>query len=74
MTLSYSGELEPYYEKQRYRFKMARAGERNKVLLDKKGYDPNLIEDPARGVLEGIKRQEWEFSQYTGRGDARKDG
>jgi uncharacterized protein YecE (DUF72 family) len=23
----------------------------------------------ARGVLEGIKRQQWEFSQYTGRGD-----
>ena len=34
-------ELEPYYEKQRYRFKMATAGERNKVmkLLDRKGYD-----------------------------------
>jgi uncharacterized protein YecE (DUF72 family) len=28
-----------------------------------------LPEDAARGVLEGIKRQEWEFSQYTGRGD-----
>ncbi len=27
-----------------------------------------LPEDAARGVLEGIKRQEWEFSQYTGRG------
>lgn len=27
-----------------------------------------LPEDAARGVLEGIKRQQWEFSQYTGRG------
>jgi len=26
-----------------------------------------LPEDAARGVLEGIKRQQWEFSQYTGR-------
>ncbi len=25
-------ELEPYYEKQHYRFKMATAGERNKVM------------------------------------------
>jgi uncharacterized protein YecE (DUF72 family) len=32
-----------------------------------------LPEDAARGVLEGIKRQQWEFSQYTGRGDVRKD-
>ncbi len=29
-----------------------------------------LPEDAARSVLEGIKRQQWEFSQYTGRGDA----
>ncbi len=29
-----------------------------------------LPEDAARGVLEGIKRQQWEFSQYTGRGEA----
>jgi uncharacterized protein YecE (DUF72 family) len=28
-----------------------------------------LPEDAARIVLEGIKRQQWEFSQYTGRGD-----
>ncbi len=28
-----------------------------------------LSEETARGVLEGIKRQEWEFSEYTGRGD-----
>jgi hypothetical protein len=42
-------ELEPYYEKARYRFRMATAGERNKImkLLDKKGYDPTLIEDSA---------------------------
>ncbi|MBE0524679.1 MAG: hypothetical protein IBX40_10155 [Methanosarcinales archaeon] len=40
-------ELEPYYEKPRYRFRTATAGERNKVmkLLDKKGYEPTLIED-----------------------------
>ncbi|MCZ7397430.1 MAG: hypothetical protein O8C59_02835 [Candidatus Methanoperedens sp.] len=29
-----------------------------------------LPEDAARGVLEGIKGQQWEFSQYTGRGEA----
>ncbi len=29
-----------------------------------------LPEDAARGVLEGVKRQEWEFSEYTGRGKA----
>ncbi len=28
-----------------------------------------LPEDAARGLLEGIKRQEWEFSEYTGRGE-----
>jgi hypothetical protein len=28
-----------------------------------------LPEDVARGVLLGIKREKWEFSQYTGRGD-----
>ncbi len=34
-------ELEPYHEKKHSRFKMATAGERNKVMeiLDKKGYD-----------------------------------
>ncbi len=33
-------ELEPCYEKKHHRFKMATAGERNKVmkLLEKKGY------------------------------------
>ncbi len=30
-----------------------------------------LPEDAASGVLEGIKRQQWEFSQYTGRGEAK---
>jgi len=29
----------------------------------------SLPEDAARDVLLGIKRQKWEFSQYTGRGD-----
>jgi hypothetical protein len=29
-----------------------------------------LPEDVVRGVLEGIRRQQWEFSQYTGRGEA----
>ena len=28
-----------------------------------------MPEDAARGVLLGIKRDKWEFSQYTGRGD-----
>jgi len=28
-----------------------------------------LPEDVAIGVLHGIKREKWEFSQYTGRGD-----
>jgi hypothetical protein len=32
-----------------------------------------LPEDAARSVLEGIKRQQWEFSQYMGRGDGQKD-
>jgi len=33
---------------------MATAGERNKVIkiLDKKGYDPTLIEDPAPFTVE----------------------
>ncbi len=30
-----------------------------------------LPEDAARSALEGIKRQEWEFSQYTGRWEGR---
>jgi hypothetical protein len=54
-------ELEQFYDKSRYRFKMATAGERNKVmkLLDKKGYDPNLIEDPAPYTVEIGKYQKY---------------
>src|SRR4030067_2258811 len=54
-------ELEPYYEKQRYRFRMATAGERNKIMkrLDKKGYDPNLIEDPAPFTVEISRHQKY---------------
>ncbi|MFZ2410332.1 MAG: hypothetical protein WAW23_02060 [Candidatus Methanoperedens sp.] len=54
-------ELEPFYEKSRYRFKMATAGERNKVmkLLDKKGYDPTLIEDPAPYTIEISRYQKY---------------
>jgi hypothetical protein len=52
-------ELEPFYEKSRYRFKMPTAGERNKVmkLLDRKGYDPTLIEDPTPYTIEIDKSQ-----------------
>jgi hypothetical protein len=52
-------ELEPFYEKSRYRFKMPTAGERNKVmkLLDRKGYDPTLIEDPTHYTVEIGKSQ-----------------
>jgi hypothetical protein len=52
-------ELEPYYEKQRYRFKMVTIGERNKVmkLLDRKGYDLTIIEDPAPYTV-GISRSQ----------------
>ncbi len=48
------GELEPFYDKLHYRFKMATAGRRNKVmkLLDRKGYDPTIIEDPAPFTVE----------------------
>jgi hypothetical protein len=54
-------ELEPFYEKQRYRFKMPTSGERNKVmkLLDRKGYDPTLIEDPAPYTMEISKGQKY---------------
>jgi hypothetical protein len=54
-------ELEPFYEKERYRFRMATAGERNKVMkvLDRKGYDPNLIEDPAPFTVEISKYQKY---------------
>ncbi len=54
-------ELEPFYEKERYRFKMKTAGERNKVMkqLDKKGYDPTLLEDPAPFTVEISKYQKY---------------
>ncbi len=54
-------ELEPFYEKQKYRFKMPTAGERNKVMkiLDKKGYDPNLIEDATPYTSEISKYQKY---------------
>ncbi len=54
-------ELEPYYEKQRYRFKMPTSGERNKVmkLLDRKGYDPTIIEDTTPYTIEISKGQKY---------------
>ncbi len=54
-------ELEPFYEKARYRFRMATAGERNTVMkmLDKKGYDPTLIEDPAPFTVEINRNQKY---------------
>src|SRR3990170_5303289 len=54
-------ELEQYYEKASYRFKMATAGERNKVmkLLDRKGFDPNIIEDAAPYTVEIGKFQKY---------------
>jgi hypothetical protein len=52
-------ELEPFYEKQHYRFKMATAGERNKVmkLLDMKGFDLNIIEDPLISEIWGHNKE-----------------
>ncbi|MDO9099078.1 MAG: hypothetical protein Q7U60_13285 [Candidatus Methanoperedens sp.] len=54
-------ELEPYYEKASYRFKMATAGERNKVMkfLDRKGYDPTIIEEAAPFTVEIGKFQNY---------------
>ncbi|OGM12033.1 hypothetical protein A2Z22_01865 [Candidatus Woesebacteria bacterium RBG_16_34_12] len=54
-------ELEPYYEKASYRFKMASAGARNKVMkyLDRKGFDPNIIEDAAPFTVEIGKYQNY---------------
>jgi hypothetical protein len=54
-------ELEPFYEKQHYRFKMATAGERNKVmkLLDMKGFDLIIIEDPSPYTVEIGKYQKY---------------
>jgi hypothetical protein len=54
-------DLELFYDKPRYRFKMATAGERNKVMkiLDLKGYDPTIIEDPAPFTVEIGKYQKY---------------
>ncbi len=54
-------ELEPFYEKARYRFRMATIGERNKVmkLLDRKGYDPTLIDDAAPFTVEISRYQKY---------------
>ncbi len=54
-------EFEPFYEKSRYRFKMATVGERNKVmkLLDMKGYDPTIIDDSAPYTVEIGKYQKY---------------
>ena len=61
MILNYFRELEPFYDKSRYRFKMATAGERNKVMkvLDMKGYDPTIIDDPAPYTVEIGKYQKY---------------
>ncbi len=47
-------EFEPYYEKANYRFRMATVDEMSSVikLLDAKGYEPVLIEDPAPFTVE----------------------
>jgi hypothetical protein len=47
-------ELQPYYEKARYGFRMNTAAERNKVmkLLDNNGYDPTVIEDATPYMVE----------------------
>jgi len=54
-------ELEQYYEKASYRFKMTSAGARNKVMkfLDRKGFDPNIIEDTAPYTVEIGKYQNY---------------
>ena len=54
-------ELEQYYEKASYRFKMASAGARNKVMkcLDRKGFDPNIIEDAVPYTVEIGKYQNY---------------
>ncbi|OGH07498.1 MAG: hypothetical protein A2W22_01110 [Candidatus Levybacteria bacterium RBG_16_35_11] len=54
-------ELEPYYEKASYRFKMTSAGARNKVMkyLDRKGFDPNIIEEAAPFTVEIGKYQNY---------------
>ena len=54
-------ELEPHYDKASYRPKMASAGARNKVMkyLDRKGFDPNIIEDAAPFTVEIGKYQNY---------------
>ena len=54
-------ELEPYYEKASYRFQMASAGARNKVMkyLFRKGFDPNIIEDASPYIVEIGKYQNY---------------
>ena len=54
-------ELEPYYDKASYRFKMASAGARNKVMkfLDRNGFDPNIIEDATPYTVEIGKYQNY---------------
>jgi hypothetical protein len=54
-------EFEPFYEKARFRFRMATVGERNKVmkLLDRKGYDPTLIEDPTPFTMKISRYQKY---------------
>ncbi len=52
-------ELEPFYDEAHYRFRMVTVDEMNKVmeLLDMKGYDLTLIEDPAPFTVEISKYQ-----------------
>ena len=54
-------ELEPYYEKTSFRFKMTSAGARNKVMkyLDRNGFDPNIIEDATPFTVEIGKYQNY---------------
>ncbi len=54
-------ELEPYYEKPSYRFRMATVDEMSSVikLLDENGYEPVLIEDPAPFTVEISRYQKY---------------
>ena len=42
-------ELIEYYNRDKYRFELGTVGERNKIMkyLEKKGFEPVLIEDPS---------------------------
>ena len=55
-------ELEQFYDKGRYRFKIATVGERNKIMkiLEKKGYDPTLIENPEPFTVEISRYQKYD--------------